>query len=92
MRVYQESTWLHSRFVSRQSTFVEVYSIDIRFQCKLICKQCDSGPGVVHHQRNFKIMIISIMKSAEIKTKSADALLKMIIILSELRIVQFNGF
>ena len=37
---------------------------------------------------SFKIMIISNNTSAEIKTKSADVLLKIIIILNELRITQ----
>ena len=37
---------------------------------------------------SIKIIIIFNNTSAEIKTKSADALLKMIIILKELRIVQ----
>ena len=37
---------------------------------------------------SFKIMIIFNITSAEIKTKSADVLLKIIIILKEMRIAQ----
>ena len=41
---------------------------------------------------SFKIMIIFNITSAEIKTKSADVLLKMIVILKDLRIAQWTDF